>query len=56
MTGPHETRWGGREIKSLQSEKARGQKTEYIIKSHVHNRKILICNMHDNDKKSIVTD
>lgn len=44
---------GQREIKSLQSEKARGQKKEGIIKSHAQDRTTEICNMlnkHDNNK------
>lgn len=46
-------RGGQREIKSLQSEKARAQKKEGIIKSHAQNRTTEICNMlnrNDNNK------
>lgn len=44
---------GQREIKTLQSEKARAQKKEGIIKSHAQNRTTEICNMQnsrDNNK------
>lgn len=46
---------GGREIRNLQSEKARGQKTEYIIKCQAYNRTIWVWNMpnkHDDNKKA----
>lgn len=36
---------GQREIKSLQSEKARGQKKEGIVKSHAQDRSTEICKM-----------